>query len=211
MLRYIYADDLGRFPRLAETMFADRAAQFHARLGWEVEVDATGAERDAYDDENPMYVIWETPEGRHGGSLRLLPTTGPTMLNDHFSHLADGVRIESPLIWECTRFCLAPGAGANVSSALMLGVIEAGLAARLSHVAGVFDRRMVRIYRRNGWGPTILGSDGEGREAISVGLWPCEPEHRLRLLARAGVSAEVSAHWLGRSLGGTPERLAAVA
>lgn len=201
MLRYIYADELNNLPRLAETMFKDRAAQFYARLGWEVEVDAEGSERDSYDDDNPMYIIWERADGTHGGSLRLLPTTGPTMLGDHFLHLTDGVHIQSPLIWECTRFCLAPGAEGFVSGALMLGVLEVGLGASLSHVAGVFDARMIRVYRRVGWGPTILGTDGEGRDAISAGLWPCEEQYRARLLERAGVTSEVSQAWYDQSFG----------
>lgn len=199
MLRYLYADQLSHFPRLSETMFKDRATQFHDRLGWEVEVDSTGYERDSYDDLNPLYIIWEKSDGSHGGSLRLLPTTGDHMLADHFLNLTDGVRIESPLIWECTRFCLAPGAEATVSSALMLGVLEIGLQSELTHVAGVFDARMIRVYRRVGWGPTILGSDGVGRDAISAGLWPCEADYRPRLLARAGVSDELSRYWVARS------------
>lgn len=201
MLRYIYADDLPQHPELAETMFKDRAAQFHTRLGWEVEVDTSGSERDGYDDLNPMYIIWERPDGQHGGSLRLLPTVGPTMLGDHFRHLTDGVHIQSPLIWECTRFCLAPGAEAHISGALMLGVLEVGLGASLSHVAGVFDARMIRVYRRVGWGPTILGTDGVGREAISAGLWPCEEQYRARLLERAGVTSVTSQAWYDQSFG----------
>ena len=201
MLRYVYADQINDFPRLAKTMLQDRAAQFHQRLGWEVQINDDGDERDSYDDLNPMYIAWQMPDGSHGGSLRLLPTTGKTMLNDHFLDLTDGVRIESPLIWECTRFCLAPGAAAHVSAALMLGVLEIGLASCLSHVAGVFDARMIRIYRRVGWGPTVLGTSGVGRDAISVGLWPCEDTYRLRLLRRAGVSCEVSRYWLDRSFG----------
>ncbi|MEM6385963.1 MAG: acyl-homoserine-lactone synthase [Pseudomonadota bacterium] len=201
MLRYIYADEINAFPRLKEGMFKDRAAQFSARLGWEVTVDEDGNEHDQYDALNPMYIIWEQPDGTHGGSLRLLPTTGPTMLNDFFSHLADGVHIQSPLIWECTRFCLAPGASAHVSSALMLGVLEVGLKSYLNHIAGVFDARMIRVYRRVGWGPTILGTDGEGRDAISAGLWACEESYRARLLSRAGVTSEVSDHWYDRSFG----------
>ena len=63
MLRYVYAHDLARFPRLADTMFRDRAEQFHARLGWEVTVDARGWERDDYDALDPLYVIWEAPDG----------------------------------------------------------------------------------------------------------------------------------------------------
>ena len=137
--------------------------------------------------------------------------TGRTMVNEHFLDLTHGVPFQSPFIWECTRFCLAPGAGANVSAALMLGVLEAGLNAYLTHVAGVFDARMIRVYRRVGWGPTILGTDGTGRDAISAGLWPCDESYRARLLSKAGVTAEVSDHWYARAFVPLGTRLAAVA
>ena len=211
MLRYIYADQIGAWPRLRDGMFADRAAQFSARLGWEVTIDGDGNERDRYDGLNPLYIIWERADGTHGGSLRLLPTTGPTMLNDHFCQLTDGVQIASPLIWECTRFCLAPGAPGHVSSALMLGVLEVGLNAHLDHIAGVFDARMIRVYARVGWGPTLLGTEGAGRAAISAGLWPCENGYRARLLSKAGVSAEVSDYWYDRAFGAVRPRTMAVA
>lgn len=211
MLRYIYADDLKDFPKLAETMFRDRGQQFKQRLGWEVTVDDNGYEKDCYDDLNPLYIIWERPDGAHGGSLRLLPTTGPTMLNDHFRDLSDGVKIESPLIWECTRFCLAPGAAANTSSVLMLGVLEVGLNAYLTHIAGVFDARMIRVYARVGWGPTVLGTSGTGRDAISAGLWPCEDSYRARLLDKAGVTSQMSINWYEAAFGSLASKAAAVA
>lgn len=199
MLRYLYADDLARFPTLAHSMFEDRKAQFHDRLAWDVTVHDDGTERDEYDALNPLYVIWEQPDGRHGGSMRFLPTTGDTMINDHFLSLTDGVEIRSPFIWECTRFCLAPDTLPRVSAALMLGGMELGLAFHLSHAVGVFDARMVRVYRRLGWGPVILGSDGAGRDAISVGLWAFEDELRPRLLERAGIPDEVSRSWFARA------------
>ena len=201
MLRYIYADELLRHPRLAASMFQDRAAQFHQRLNWEVTVDGEGAERDEYDALNPLYIIWERVDGLHGGSMRFLPTTGPTMVNDHFCHLSDGVHIASPLIWECTRFCLAPNTASRVSALLMLGGMELGLSFGLSHSVGVFDARMVRIYQRLGWGPTILGTEGDGRDAISTGLWEFDPAIRPRLLMKAGVSSQVSQLWFERAFG----------
>jgi len=97
MLRYIYADHLSAFPHLSKTMFQDRAEQFKTRLGWDVTVNTAGEERDEYDDLLPLYVIWELPDGSHGGSMRLLPTTGPAMVNDHFSDLLDGTENLSPL------------------------------------------------------------------------------------------------------------------
>lgn len=204
MLRYIYGNDLHHYPRLADSMFKDRAAQFRDRLGWAVTVDAQGHERDSYDNLNPLYVIWEKPDGTHGGSMRFLPTTGPTMVNDHFSHILRSDCICSPNIWECTRFCLAPTADARVAGLLMLAGGEVMRGFDVSHFVGVFDARMVRIYRMIGSSPVVLGSEGVGREQISVGLWAYAPADRARVLQRAGVSSVLSEHWFARAFGRKP-------
>lgn len=200
MLRYVYASDLVDHPKLARTMFRDRADQFKTRLGWEVSVDADGCERDEYDDLNPLYVIWEEPDGSHGGSMRFLPTTGRTMVNEHFGDLISGP-ITSPAIWECTRFCLTRGAGGHVAAALMLGGGEIMQNFGVEHFVGVFDARMVRIYRMIGSSPEVLGSAGTGRDRISVGLWHFEPGAAEKVAERAGVPMELSRLWFDRSFG----------
>ncbi|WP_417260121.1 acyl-homoserine-lactone synthase [Celeribacter sp.] len=201
MLHYIYADELHMYPTLRDTMFRDRADQFKRRLGWEVSVNDNGEERDEYDDLNPLYVIWKNANGTHGGSMRLLPTTGNTMVNDHFIDLMDGVRIESPLIWECTRFCLGASADSRVAAALMLGGGEVMRQFNVEHYVGVFDARMVRIYRAIGSSPEILGSQGEGRDMISVGLWEFTEEARAKIGNRAKVSPALSEFWFNQSFG----------
>lgn len=203
MIRFIYADQLETYPALGASMFRDRARQFAERLNWDVTVDAKGFERDAYDAINPLYIIAQDARGRHAGSMRVLPTTGPTMINEHFLHLTDGVAIRSPFIWECTRFCLSPGADARVAGALMLAGAEFGCASGLSHSVGVFDARMVRVYRRLGWVPEVLGQQGQGRSAIAVGLWSMDSDLRERLSARTGIGREISAHWYRRAFGET--------
>ena len=75
--------------------------------------------------------------------------------------LAGGVPICSPLIWECTRFCLSREAGRNVAGALTLGGVEIMRNFSVAHFAGVFDRRMVRIYRSLGFSPEVIGTQGE--------------------------------------------------
>ncbi|WP_415404198.1 acyl-homoserine-lactone synthase [Tateyamaria sp. SN3-11] len=200
MLRYLYASDLADHPKLANTMFCDRADQFKARLGWDVTVDDKGHERDQYDDLNPLYVIWEEPDGSHGGSMRFLPTTGRTMVNEHFGDLMSGP-ITSPLIWECTRFCLTRGAGAHVAAALMLGGGEIMQNFGVEHFVGVFDARMVRIYRMIGSSPEVLGSAGTGRDQISVGLWHFDPSAAEKVADRAGVPLERSRQWFDRAFG----------
>jgi acyl homoserine lactone synthase len=129
--------------------------------------------------------------------MRFLPTTGATMVNDHFLRLTQGVRIASPYIWECTRFCLAPGAEGRVSAALMLGGLDLGLRFGLSHAVGVFDARMVRVYRALGWSPAVMGTEGD----VSVGLWAFEAELRPALLRKAGVTAEAADGWMRRAFG----------
>jgi len=202
MLRYVYGDQLHHYPKLANTMFRDRADQFKTRLGWDVSVDEQGEERDDYDGRNPLYVIWEQPNGSHGGSMRFLPTTGPVMVNDVFGHLTGGGPIVSPLIWECTRFCLARDAGSNVAAALMLGGGEIMAGFGIRHFVGVFDLRMVRIYRTIGSSPEVLGSQGEGRDKISVGLWDFTESARRKVARRSGISPALSRHWFTRAFGG---------
>jgi len=161
MLRYVYADELHKFPKLAETMFRDRADQFQTRLGWEVSVDGNGYETDQYDALNPLYVIWEMPDGTHGGSMRFLPTTGRTMINEHFTDVMGGIL----------------------------------------HFVGVFDERMVRIYRMIGSSPDVLGSQGEGRDRISVGLWDFSEDAQARVAKRAGISPVQSRQWFEARFG----------
>ena len=169
MLRYVYADDIHHFPRLADSMFRDRADQFATRLGWDVQVDGHGHERDDYDALNPLYVIWEGPDGRHRGSMRFLPTTGRTMINEHFTDVLGGGELMRHF--------------------------------EVRHFAGVFDERMVRIYRLIGASPEVLGSRGEGRERVSIGLWAYTDTDHRRVSQRARVSLELSDLWFRRSFG----------
>ncbi|SFR40949.1 acyl-homoserine-lactone synthase [Litoreibacter janthinus] len=202
MIRYAYADQLSACRKLHHTMLKDRAAQFHDRLKWEVSVDANGFETDQYDALNPLYAIWENPDGSHGGSMRFLPTTGATMVNDFFSHVT-GIRVTSPRIWETTRFCVSPTApnSGRIAALLMLAGAQIGVGFGLTHAVGVFDTRMIHIYRKLGWLPEILGTEGQGRKMISAGLWKFSPENLPRMAAKAGVSRELSAHWFHRAFG----------
>jgi acyl homoserine lactone synthase len=194
-LRYLHTADLDRQPVLRDSMFRDRTTQFRDRLGWPVTVDDEGRERDQYDDLDPLYVVWESPDGKHGGSCRFLPTVGRTMVNEHFMHLTDDVRFRSHQMWECTRFCLAPGSSPRIASALMLAGGELMRAFNVEHFVGVFDNRMTRVYHMIGAVPKVLGTDGQ----ISVGLWHYSPDQRETLLQRSRITSEQSERWFEES------------
>ncbi len=75
----------------------------------------------------------------------------------------------------------------------------------LTHIAGVFDARMIRIYRLIGSSPVVLGSQGKGRDQISVGLWPYSAEDCNRVAERAGVSRDLSRLWFRAAFGGSAQ------
>ncbi|WP_339947050.1 acyl-homoserine-lactone synthase [uncultured Albimonas sp.] len=183
MIRYVYAHELHKHPQLVDQMFRDRSAQFRDRMKWDVTVDENGWERDQYDALAPLYIIYERPDGTHAGSGRLMPTTGRTMIGEHFSHLTDGVVIQSPTIWEITRLCISPSVKSrreamNVTSSLLLAGIDVGLRFGLEFYVGVFDEPMLRVYKGLDFTPDVMGKSGEDRRAICAGLWPCTEEVR---------------------------------
>ncbi|MHA3916016.1 acyl-homoserine-lactone synthase [Halovulum sp. GXIMD14793] len=133
------------------------------------------------------------------------------MVNEHFTHLTGGVTIASPLIWECTRFCISPKAaaqGKQVAGGVMLADHELGLRFGLESSVGVFDYRMRRIYKSIGWQPEIVGAEGQGRSKICVGLWPFSETIRAQIAANAGLSVDDGSHWFEMSF---PDHAPAVA
>src|SRR5689334_14068410 len=107
MITVVEQNNANEHANLLNGMFRLRARVFHDRLKWNVHVK-NGLERDRYDDEGPVYVIYtDDDQQRVLGSLRLLPTTGPTLVTDFFADtLPDAANLTSPSIWECTRFCV---------------------------------------------------------------------------------------------------------
>lgn len=195
MFFYVHAAELHLHPELSDQMFRMRARVFKDRLRWDVDVE-NGRERDAYDSMDPLYVLSvDECSSRLRGSVRILPTTGPHMMRDVFNDFFDDpLHIESPLIWECTRFAVDPEPGTELTTAglnlatseLLLGILDAAAAAGVTQILGVSETPMLRIYRRSGWMPEIVGrAHPQGSVPIFAGLWDVTPEARLTVAARA--------------------------
>ena len=170
-------------------MFKDRAEQFHKRLNWDVNVDENGEERDAYDNQDPIYIVIEGSDGSHEGSMRLLPMVGRNMYNDHFSFIANRWEARDPLVWECTRFCVSTNAGRSTSALLLAAGGKFLESFQLRGLLGVFDARMERVYRLLGSRPKILGRAKYAGLEIGLGFWRRDFKQYRCLLARAGISA----------------------
>ena len=203
MIKIIMGNNQKEFPAEMEAMFRQRKRLFHDRMKWDVEI-TDGLEVDSYDSANPVYLIsMDEQTGEVRGTLRLLPTTGPNMLRDIFVDAFEGdVLIESSSVWECTRFCVDPDADnlplaknglSHVTCELLQGICEVGLLTGISQIVGVFDQRMIRIYKRGAWSPDIIGSSAHlsMRDRIHVGLWDISPEVLATMRAASGLPETV--------------------
>ena len=182
-----------KYSHLIDKMFRLRAHVFHDRLNWDVNV-TDGKERDRYDDEQPVYIIYCDHQGQEvKGSLRLLPTTGPTLLADIFCDtLPEAATLCAPAIWECSRFCLDDKfleKGRHdeelfASAAILEAVGDVALRAGIETIIGNFDELMLRLYRRIGCEVEILGSTLRYGDPVYLGMHPISEPIVRRIKAR---------------------------
>lgn len=171
MIYIVRGSDLWRHPQLARSMFSDRARQFKGRLGWDVSVDSFGYELDKYDGKNPLYIVATDEVGRHTGSMRLLPMTRKTMIEEHFFEVVELEKYIREDIWECTRFCLAPDAPPQVSRKILAVAARLMTEHSVKNFLAVFDERVRRVYLRSKICPIVLGTKEYSFGQVSVGLW----------------------------------------
>jgi acyl homoserine lactone synthase len=159
MMQLITADYYGQFINDISDMHRLRLRVFGQRLDWDVQISGD-MEIDEFDALHPAYLIQRASDNSIQGCVRMLPSTGPTMLRDTFPLLMDGAPVPaSPTIWESSRFALDLRSGetkttrglATATYELFAGMIEFGLSRQLTDIVTVTDARMERILRRAGW------------------------------------------------------------
>jgi len=181
-------------------MFRLRARVFKDRLEWSVIV-ADGMEKDQFDELAPVYILQRDRDEHVCGCVRLLPTTGPTMLRDTFPQLLHGTPMPCDArIWETSRFAIdAPtrqvfgaGGAAVLTYELFAGVVEFGLANNLTHIVTVTDARLERILRRSNWPLQRMGEAIQiGDTRAVAGLLDISSDVLTRLRSRGGLKGPV--------------------
>jgi len=181
---------------LIDEMFRLRARVFHGRLGWDIG-GAGDLERDRFDDFMPVYVI--DADGRTvRGSLRLLPTTGPTLSAETFSDtVPDAAALSSPTIWECSRLCVDDyqvRTQVEILANLLIAVGHLCLRHGIETIIANTQRKIVRLCHFVGFDVEILGYTDKFGERVF--LCSCEMgvdmitkiESRRRIVWRGNVS-----------------------
>lgn len=188
-----FADDLAEMHRL-------RYRVFKARLDWDVNVSQE-MESDQFDALRPVYLLQRGADCQIRGCVRLLPTTGPTMVRDVFAVLLDRRPAPaSPEIWESSRFALdlpvatqkATGGIAKATYELFAGMVEFGLSRGLSAIVTVTDLRIERILRRADWPLRRLGTPRKiGTTQAIAGYLEVSEESLSRLRLAGGLRGPV--------------------
>ena len=194
MIQLITADRYGAFFGDIAEMHRLRYRIFKERLGWDVQVSGD-MEIDEFDACRPVYLLQRTEDSGVQGCVRLLPTTGPTMLRDTFPALLDGdAAPTSDSIWEssrfgvdlCTREAKTAGSIARATYELFAGMIEFGLMRQLTDIVTVTDARMERILCRARWPLRRLGSPRPIGKTIAVAGYLEVSRERLQCVREAG-------------------------
>lgn len=157
------------FPRLTDDMYDLRLSAARERLDRPLGAVNRLAVVDYFDSLDPLYLLALDDAERIIGALRLLPTTGVTMLNDAFTAASpQRRRIESPLIWEASRLTLDATENCRAQQQIIdraigeIGVAlnEIAKAAALTHVIGVFDGGAHRLLSLRGCAGEALAPPG---------------------------------------------------
>ncbi|KRR06443.1 conjugal transfer protein TraI [Bradyrhizobium jicamae] len=196
----LHAPQFGRHRELLAAMYRLRRRVFKDRLDWSVSVSGE-FELDVYDTLGPTYLILMSDGGEPVGSVRLLPTIGPTMLADTFPVLLGGTLApHDERILESSRFCVdtrliaeqAPNSLNRATLILFSAMIEAARGASAESIVTVTDTRMERILRRAGWPLRRIAAPQQVGSTMAVAGFLDTSEQALhRMYERADISGPV--------------------
>ncbi len=182
MYLLVQAHQFEKFSHLIDQSFLLRKRVFADRLGWKVAVSGE-MEKDLYDTLNPAYLFWCDNEGKRlYGTVRLLPTTGPTLLYDVFrTTFPNSCDLAAPTIWEGTRMCIDEDAvsrdmpGLRPDRAfcqLLLALCEVALDHGIESLVSNYEPHVKRLYERAGAELEELGrATGYGRFPVCCGIF----------------------------------------
>ncbi|UXN76125.1 N-acyl-L-homoserine lactone (AHL) synthase (plasmid) [Devosia sp. A8/3-2] len=183
-------------------MFQARKRVFFDALHWDVSVRGE-CERDHYDDMDPVYLVWcDQRRSRHYGSMRLMPTTGPTLLYDVFRcTFPDTANLVAPGIWEGTRMCLDEQALAadypqvppgRAFSLLSVALCEFALDHGVHTLVSNYEPHVKRLYHRAGARVHELGrAEGFGRSPVCCGAFEVSLDVLRTMRTKLGLSEAI--------------------
>lgn len=179
MVQVITNLDRPQFGEALAQMHRDRKRVFVDRLRWDIPVVDGEFEIDQFDTESAIYLVALDDQGRHEGSIRLLPTTRPHLLGDVFPHLCERGAPSDEQTWEITRLFTSPDAAnpGAVRRRLMVAVTEFALLYGIRRYSCMTHMQFLNAVLAVGWDCEPLGlpqpdTDGQMIGAIVINITP---------------------------------------
>lgn len=174
-------------------MFEARKRIFIDLLRWDLPVLADRYEVDSFDNEDATYLVLADEHGSHRASARLLPTTGPHILDTLFPQLCDDSIPRGPTTLEITRFCLERRSRATerrqARDELIHGLVTFALENGIERFTGVAEKPWLSQILSFGWHCQPLGRTKlVGGRMLGAMLIEID-ENTPTLLDRGGVTA----------------------
>jgi acyl-homoserine lactone synthase len=165
------------YGRQLDQMFRMRHTFYVEGHGWSGLTSQDGRETDEFDDESAVYLMSLDPFGDIAASVRLNPTTGPTLLKK-FADWSDEELPQGEHVWDISRWIAAPQHRrsihprwpSNHQRELILGVLEFSLSRGLTHLTMLAEHRLAERIATYGWPLRFLGEPRsyEGGKGIAV-------------------------------------------
>lgn len=192
--RHLYARQL-------DQMFRMRHAFYVEGHGWAGLASKDGRETDEFDDEHAVYLMSIDAFGEVAASVRLNPTTGPTLLHKFADH-ADAPVPRAESVWDISRWIAAPRHRradnprwpSNHQRELIVGILEFCEARGLTHLVMLAELRLAERIAAYGWPLRYLGAprEYEGGKGVAVAAEFEVGPHVLALTrARTGIAGKM--------------------
>jgi N-acyl-L-homoserine lactone synthetase len=197
-IKVVHPVERWAFSKPLMEMHHHRKQVFVDRLRWQLASPGSWLEIDEFDNEYAVYVMAVgAQDGRHLGSVRLLPTTRPHMLSSIFADLCPEGAPAGEDVWEISRLVAAPEARGTsllrVYRQLAEALIDFARQNGIARYTLVTEAHRVSALLAVGWtvNPLSLPTerDGEMIEALEI-VVDEESLHRVRERGRwSGVQA----------------------
>ncbi len=185
------------YGRQLDQMFRMRHTFYVEGHGWAGLSSHDGRETDEFDDEFAVYLMSIDPFGDVAASVRLNPTTGPTLLRKFADH-SDEPLPELDSVWDISRWIAAPQHRradnprwpSNHQRELMVGILEFCLSRGLTHLTMLSELRLAERIAAYGWPLRHLGAprEYEGGKGVAIAAEIEVGQHVLALTrAKTGV------------------------
>jgi acyl-homoserine lactone synthase len=165
MIHVVRAENQHLYARQLDAMFRMRHAFYIEGHGWSGLTSTDGKETDEFDDDNVVYLMSIDPWGDVAASVRLNPTTGPTLLKK-FASWSDETLPVGKDCWDISRWIAAPRHRrsahprwpTNHQRELMVGILEFCQSRGLTRLTMLAELRLAERIAAYGWPMRHMGA-----------------------------------------------------